>query len=351
MATFEIDGRSIGRGKPPFVIAELSANHNNDLERAKRICDAAASAGASALKLQTYTADSITLDSDREDFHIKNGPWAGRTLYDLYTEAATPWDWHETLFNHCRKLGLTVFSSPFDPKSVDFLDELGVPAFKIASFELVDIPLIRHVASKGKPIIMSTGMAKPAEIEDAVSIARKAGCESLGLLYCISGYPAPVSDANISTIADLKARFDVEVGLSDHTPGIGVAPAAIALGATMLEKHLTLSRADGGADAEFSLEPSEFSALVESVNQAAEALGTVKYGNKASEAGNLRFRRSLYAVEDIKKGDGLTSANIRSIRPAFGLAPKYYDEVLTSTAARDIQRGEPLAWDMLNQPC
>lgn len=347
MNKFQIGDYEIGEGLRPFVIAELSANHNNDLARAIDIVDAAADAGSSALKLQTYTADSLTIDCDKPDFQITDGPWAGKSMYELYQQAATPWEWHERLFQHAKERGLQVFSSPFDKRAVDLLLELGVPAFKIASFELVDVPLIEYVASTGKPMIMSTGMASLKDIEIAIAAARRSGCESLALLYCISGYPTPVSQANIRTIVDLKKRFDVEVGLSDHTPGIGVAPAAVALGATIFEKHLTMSRADGGLDAEFSLEPHEFKALVKSVNQASLALGVVKYKNKDAEKGNMRFRRSLYVVQDIQKSELLTEENVRSIRPSFGLAPMHYHSVIGRTASRYLERGEPLAWDMI----
>ena len=345
--TFEIGGRRIGLEEPPYIIAELSANHNNELERALKIVDAAAEAGADAIKLQTYTADSITIDSDRPDFQINEGPWAGNNLYGLYEQASTPWEWHVPLFERAKERGLHIFSSPFDKRAVDFLMDLNVPAFKVASFELVDIPLIEYIAQTGKSMIMSTGMAIAEEISESVDAARNAGCESLGLMHCISGYPTPVGEANLATIPDMRARFGVEVGLSDHTLGVGVSTAAVTLGATMIEKHLTLDRADGGPDAGFSLHPNELATMVEAARQAREAVGLVDYARKPSEEQNLRFRRSLYAVADIPAGAALTDSNIRSIRPGYGLAPKNFGRLLGRKAARDISRGEALAWDML----
>jgi pseudaminic acid synthase len=344
---FEIDGRRIGVEHPPYVIAELSANHNNDLDRALAIVDAAADAGADALKLQTYTADSITIDSDRPDFRITKGPWTGYSLHALYEEASTPWEWHEALFRRARERGLHVFSSAFGADAVDFLIELGVPAFKIASFELVDLPLIEHVARTGKPMIMSTGMATPDEIGEAVTAARGAGCEALALLHCISGYPTPVEESNLMTIGDLRKRYGVEIGLSDHTLGVGVAAAAVALGASLIEKHLTLNRADGGPDSGFSLHPDEFATMTQACRDAHAAIGSVSYERKPSEVGNLRFRRSLYAVADIAAGETISVANMRSIRPSNGLPPKHYNELLGRKVTRDVERGEALAWDMV----
>lgn len=344
---FEIGGRRVGLDERPYIIAELSANHNNKIDRAFEIVDRAADAGADAIKLQTYTADSITIDSDRPDFMINDGPWAGSNLYQLYQKASTPWEWHEPLFRRAHDRGLHIFSSPFDVQAVDFLMELGVPAFKVASFEIIDIPLIEHIAKTGKPMIISTGMAGISEISDAVSCARAAGCDSICLLHCISGYPTPVDEANLATIADMRRRFDVEVGLSDHTLGIEVPTAAVAMGASIIEKHITLNRDDGGPDAGFSLHPDEFSDMVHAAHQARQAIGNVNYDRKPSEKGNVRFRRSLYAVRDISAGDQLTESNVRSIRPGFGLPPKNFSQILGKEAVRDIARGEALAWDMV----
>lgn len=340
-----IDGRHIGRDHPPYVIAELSANHNGDLDQALRIIDAAVDAGADALKIQTYTADTLTIDSDAEDFQIKGGLWDGYSLYKLYQEAHTPWDWHETLFAHARKRGITIFSSPFDPTAADLLDELGAPAFKIASFEAVDLPLISYVAGKGKPMIISTGMADLDEIADAVQAAREGGCEELVLLHCVSGYPAPAGDYKLATMADMERRFGVQVGLSDHTLSNVTAIASVALGATVIEKHFTLDRNGGGPDDSFSLEPADLVQLCRDARMAWEAIGTVDYGLKSSERSNTVLRRSLYVVQDIPKGMVITKANIRSIRPGYGLAPKHYAIVLGKIATRDLKRGEPLTWD------
>ena len=347
MSSFEIGGRKIGLDQPPYVIAELSANHNNRLDRAFEIVDVAAAAGASAIKLQTYTADSLTLDSDRADFRIDEGPWAGQTLHALYRQASTPWEWHEAIFRRARDRWLTIFSSAFDKDAVMKLVELGVPAFKVASFELVDIPLIEFIAATGKPLIMSTGLAELSEIEEAFRAARRAGCRSLALLHCISAYPAPIEEANLATIADLRRRFDVEAGLSDHTLGTTASVAAVALGATIIEKHVTMRRADGGPDAAFSLEPDELAELVRSCTAARNAIGTASYTRRPSEVQNLRFRRSLYAVADIPAGAALTEVNVRSIRPGFGLPPRFLPELMTRRAARTILRGEPLSWDMI----
>ncbi len=341
---FAIAGRSIGPGHPPYVIAELSANHGGDLDRARAIMAAAKEAGADAVKLQTYTADTITLDCDRPEFRLADGPWKGRTLHDLYQEAHTPWDFHPDLFAIGAELGLAVFSTPFDPTAVDFLESLDAPAFKIASFEIVDLPLIRKVAATGKPIIMSTGMANLDEIGEAVAAAREAGCEQLALLHCVSGYPAPAEDCNLATIPHLAETFGVTAGLSDHTLGIAVPVAAVALGASLIEKHVTLARADGGPDAEFSLEPDELKAMIDGVHTAHAALGRVDYTLKGSERGNVTVRRSLYAVADIKAGESLTDRNIRSIRPGHGLPPKHLPSIIGRAALRDIPRGTPLDW-------
>ena len=342
-----IAGRTIGRGHPPFIIAEMSGNHNHDIDRAIAIIEAAADAGADAVKLQTYTADTITIDHDGPQFRIEGGLWAGRSLYELYEEAHTPWDWHPTLFAKARERGIAIFSAPFDPTAVDFLAALDVPAFKIASFEAVDLALIQKAAAVGKPLIISTGMASLEEIDEAVATARGAGSGEIVLLHCVSGYPTPPGDSNLLTIPDLSARFGIQVGLSDHTLGTAVANAAIALGATVIEKHVTLARSDGGPDAAFSLEPDELATLVQQCRTAWEALGTANYSLKGSEAGNIVFRRSLYATENIAAGERLTEHNVRSIRPGYGLAPKHLHDVLGQTAIRDIARGTPIDWSLI----
>lgn len=337
-----IAGRTIGTRHAPYVIAELSANHNGSIEQAFRIIEAAARAGADAVKLQTYRPDTITLDSDAEEFLISGGIWDGRRLYDLYAEAMLPWDWHKPLFDHARACGITIFSSPFDNTAVDLLEELGAPAYKIASFEAVDIPLIRYVASKGKPMIISTGMADLDEITEAVEAARARGCTELALLHCVSGYPAPASDYNLATLADMAARFDVPVGLSDHTIDNTTAIASVALGATIIEKHMTLDRTGGGPDDSFSLEPDEFAALCKGARTAWEAMGTVDYGRKSSEVANVKFRRSLYFVKDMKAGDVITEECVRSVRPGYGLAPKFLDDVLGKHVTHDIRCNSPV---------
>ena len=345
--SFEIDGRKIGPDAPPYVIAEMSGNHNGDITRAFAIMDAAKAAGADALKMQTYTADTITIDHDGDEFRIDGGLWAGKTLYELYGEAHTPWAWHEKLFDHGRKIGLTVFSAPFDSTAVDLLESLDAPAYKIASFEAIDLPLIARVAQTGKPMIISTGMANQDEIGEAVAAARAAGAENLALLHCVSGYPAPVADSNLRVIPDLADRFDVLPGLSDHTPGTAVSVAAIALGARIIEKHVTLRRSDGGPDAAFSLEPEELAELCTATRAAFEALGSVDYTLKSSEKDNTIFRRSLYVVADIKAGETFSTENLRSIRPGFGLAPKHLPSILGQVATRDISRGSALSLDMV----
>jgi N-acetylneuraminate synthase len=342
-----IAGRPIGPGHPPYVICELSGNHNGSLDRALQMMEAAAATGCDAIKLQTYTPDTITIRHDGPGFRIKGGLWDGRTLHDLYREAHTPFEWHEALFNRARRLGVTVFSSPFDDTAVSLLEGLGAPAYKIASFEAVDLPLIARVARCGKPMIISTGMCNLAEIQDAVTTARSNGCREIVLLHCVSSYPAVFEDANLATIPHLAAAFDVVAGLSDHTPGSAAPAAAIALGACVIEKHFTLARADGGPDAAFSLEPHEFRTLVEDCRHAWMAVGRVTYDIEGSEKANIVFRRSLYAVRPIAKGEAFTTANVRSIRPGFGLAPKHLPRVLGRRATRDVAYGEPIAEDML----
>lgn len=342
-----IAGRKIGPGQPPFVVAELSSNHNGDLDRALEIMATAKEAGADAVKLQTYTADTLTIDHAGPNFTIEGGPWAGRTLYDLYREAHTPWDWHQRLFERGRELGITVFSSPFDATAVDFLQELGAPAYKIASFECIDLALIRKVAATGKPVIMSTGMADGDEIGEAVATARQAGCRELALLHCVSAYPAEAADSNLRIIPRLAEDFGVVVGLSDHTIGTTVATAAVALGAAIIEKHVTLKRTDGGPDAAFSLEPKELAELCAAARTTWEALGDGAPRRMPSEEGSLVFRRSLYVVADIARGDLLSEKNVRSIRPGHGLKPKHLPDILGRPAARDLKRGEALQWDMV----
>jgi N-acetylneuraminate synthase len=343
----EIAGRKIGPGHEPFVICELSGNHNGSLDRALNMIDAAADTGADAIKLQTYTPDTITIASDRPDFRIEGGPWGGRTLHDLYGEAHTPYEWHEALFKRARERGVPIFSTPFDETAVDLLESLDAPAYKIASFEAVDLGLIARVARLKKPMIISTGLANFAEIGEAVRTARQNGCDQLVLLHCVSAYPAPIEDANVRTVPHLAETFGCVGGLSDHTPGSAASVAAIALGGSVIEKHFTLARSDGGPDAEFSLEPAEFTALVRDCKAAWSALGRVHYDLKGSERANAQFRRSLYVVRDVRAGQPITSEHVRSIRPGFGLAPKHLDEILGRVAARDLQRGEALAWDMV----
>jgi len=331
-----IAGRAIGADRAPYIIAEMSANHNGQIDTAFKIIEEAKKAGADAIKMQTYRPDTITLNSDLPDFQIKGTLWEGRTLYELYEMAHTPWEWHRPLFDHARALGITIFSSPFDTTAIDLLEDLGAPAYKIASFEAVDLPLIRYAAATGKPMIISTGMADVEEIGEAIAAARDGGCRELAILHCVSGYPAPPGDYNLQTIPDMIARFGTVTGLSDHTIDNTTAIASVALGATIIEKHFTLDRNGGGPDDSFSLEPAEMAALCTGARTAWEALGRVDYGRKSSELGNVQFRRSLYFVKDLKAGDVITADAIRSVRPGYGLAPKYWDEVVGKRVAQDI---------------
>ncbi|MCZ8312836.1 MAG: pseudaminic acid synthase [Magnetospirillum sp.] len=348
MKSIDIDGRRIASDAPPYVIAEISGNHNASLDRAFALMDAAKTAGADAVKLQTYTADTITLDIDAPGFVIEDGLWKGRRLYELYDEAHTPWAWMQPLFEHGRRIGITVFSSPFDATAVDLLENLQAPAYKIASFEMVDLPLVRRCAATGKPLVISTGMADETEIGEAVAAARDAGAREIALLHCVSGYPAPAENMNLRTIADLASRFEVTVGLSDHTLGIGAAVASVALGAAIVEKHLTLKRSDGGPDAAFSLEPTELATLCREVRTAWHALGRIDYGLKSSERSSVAYRRSLYVVEDVTAGEPFTLANVRSIRPGHGLPPRDIEAILGRPARMDVSRGTPLSMDLID---
>lgn len=341
--------RRIGCDAPPFVVAEMSGNHNQSLERALEIVEAAAAAGAHALKLQTYTADTITLDLSEGEFFINDEQslWKGNSLYDLYQLAYTPWEWHAPIMQRSRALGMLCFSTPFDESAVDFLESLEVTAYKIASFEIVHLPLIRKVAATGKPMIISTGMATLAEIDDAVHTAREAGCRDLILLKCTSTYPAAPESSNVLTIPHLRALFGCEVGLSDHTMGVGASVAAVAHGATVIEKHFTLRRADGGVDSSFSLEPDELRALVVETERAWQSLGQVTYGPSEAERKSLFFRRSIYVAKDIKAGDVLTKENLRCVRPGMGLPPKYYDTLLGRRVNQDVKKGTPMGWEFV----
>lgn len=342
MPQIEIAGRPIGPEHLPYVIAELSANHNGKLETAMRIIEEAKKAGADAVKLQTYKPDTITLNCDSEDFKIRGGLWDGRTLYDLYEEAHMPWDWHKPLFEHARKLGITIFSSPFDNTAIDLLEDLNAPAYKIASFEAVDLPLIKYAASTGKPMIISTGMADAEEIQEAIDAAREGGCKQLAVLHCVSGYPAPAADYNMRTIPDMMERFGLVTGLSDHTLDNTTAITSVAMGASIIEKHFTLDRSGGGPDDSFSLEPAEMAALCSGAKTAWQALGKVDYGRKSSEQGNAKFRRSLYFVKNLKAGDVVTQDAVRSVRPGFGMAPKYLSEILGKRLGKDVFANTPV---------
>jgi N-acetylneuraminate synthase len=347
-----IADQAIGNTVRPFIIAEMSGNHNQSLEKALEIVEAAAKTGVQALKLQTYTADTMTLDIKEGEFFIDNpnSLWYGRSLYELYQQAHTPWEWHEPIFKRCQELGIIGFSTPFDETAVDFLESLNVPCYKIASFENTDIPLIRKVASTGKPMIISTGMATVAELDETVRTARDAGCQDLVLLKCTSTYPATPENSNLLTIPHLRELFGVEVGLSDHTMGIGVAVGSVMLGATVIEKHFTLRRADGGVDSAFSMEPAEMCQLVIESERSWQALGKVYYGITKSEKDSLRYRRSLYVTKDMKSGDIFTPENLKTVRPGLGLPPKYYDIILGQAVNQDIQNGTPVTWNFLKNP-
>jgi len=347
---FEIGGIKIGLDYKPLIIAEMSGNHNQSLDRALEIVEAAAKTGAHALKLQTYTADTLTLDIDEGDFFIedKDNLWKGKSLYELYQEAHTPWEWHEPIIKRANELGILCFSTPFDETAVDFLEDLNVPAYKIASFENMHLPLIKKVASTGKPMIISTGMASIAELDETVQTIRDAGCDKFVLLKCTSTYPATPENSNVLTIPHMRELFDCEVGLSDHTMGIGASVAAVAQGATVIEKHFTLSRADGGVDSDFSMEPEEMKALVIETERAWQSLGEVKYGPSEAEKGSLVFRRSLYIAQEMKKGDTLTERNLRIVRPGLGLQPKYYDILLGRRVNQDVSKGTAVSWTLID---
>jgi N-acetylneuraminate synthase len=344
-----IRGRKIGEGHPPFVIAELSGNHNQSLERALAIVDAAAQTGVHALKIQTYDADTMTLDVDRPEFFIRDPKslWNGYSLHKLYQEAYTPREWHKPIFDRCEQHGMIGFSTPFDATAVEFLESLNVPMYKVASFEITDLPLIRKIARTGKPILMSTGMATEEEMAEALAVVRAEGCADVALLKCTSTYPATPQNTNLLTIADMRKRFGCQIGLSDHTIGIGVAVAAVGLGATVVEKHFTLARADGGVDSAFSMEPAEMAALVTEAIRAWQALGRISYGPTESEKASLQFRRSIYVVADLRAGDVLTEKHLRIVRPSVGLAPRHFEDVLGRRVTKDVSRGTPLTWDLL----
>ena len=344
-----IGGLGVGAGSAPLVIAEMSGNHNQSLERALEIVDAAAQSGAHALKIQTYTAETMTIDIREREFFISDEKslWKGESLFDLYKKAYTPWEWHAAIFDRAKKHKMLAFSTPFDRTAVNFLENLNAPCYKIASFENTDLPLIKYVAATGKPMIISTGMATFAELDETVDAARSAGCKDLVLLKCTSTYPSTPDDSNILTIPEMRARYGCEIGLSDHTMGIGVSVAAVALGATVIEKHFTLKRADGGVDSTFSMEPQELTQLVIETERAWQAMGKVQNGPTEKEKASLVFRRSLYVVNDVKAGEKFTAQNVRAIRPGYGIAPKFYDEVIGKTAIRDIARGTPLSHDLI----
>lgn len=346
--TFEFQGKTLEPGDQPYFIAEMSANHNKDLDLARDIIHAAAESGADAMKLQTFKPETMTIDSDREEFRVDEGTeWAGQSLYDLYEEAYLPWDWHEELFEEAEELGLDCFSTAYDDTALDFLENLGVPVHKIASFEIVDLPLVKKMAETRKPIIMSTGMADLGEIEDAVRTAREHGCEDLLLMHCTSAYPAPASDARLETISHLSEAFGVPVGLSDHTEGTAIPIAAVSQGACMIEKHFCLSRDIDTPDSSFSLEPAEFKRMVEEVSTAYSALGGVNYCLTESEESTVKLRRSLFVTEDVQEGGRVTEENVGRLRPGHGLSPRYYDDILGKEFRRDVEQGTPIQWDLV----
>jgi pseudaminic acid synthase len=344
----KINNRIISNQQPPYIIAELSANHNGSIERAFESIKAAKEVGVDAVKIQTYTADTMTIDCDRKEFQITGGLWDGYSLYDLYKEAQTPYEWHKRLFDYAKEIGITIFSTPFDETAVDLLERLDTPAYKIASFEMTDLPLVKYVAQTKKPMIISTGMANLEEIREVVRVAKENGCTDLILLHCISSYPAPAEQSNLKTIPDLAERFGVITGLSDHTMGTTVATTSVALGACLIEKHFTLSRSEKGPDSEFSLEPQELKQLCIDTKIAWQSLGQAGYEKKEAEKSNVKYRRSIYAVKDIKKGDKLTQENIKRIRPGLGLEPKHYDEIISKAAKCDIDRGTPISFDLIS---
>lgn len=345
MANLKINNREIGQEFEPYIIAEMSANHNGDIKNAYKIIDMAKQAGADAVKLQTYRPDTITMKMQTSEFMIEGGLWHGQSLYELYESAYMPWEWHKPLFDYAQKVGITIFSSPFDHSAVDLLEDLNTPAYKIASFEAIDLPLIKYVAQTGKPMIISTGMADAAEIQEAIDAAREGGCQSLAILHCVSGYPAPTKDYNLRTLVDMQHRFGLPVGLSDHTLDNATAIASVALGGCIIEKHVTLDRNGGGPDDSFSLEQTELASLCNSAHSVWQALGKVDYGLKSSEQGNIQFRRSLYFVKNIQAGEVITAEHVKSIRPGYGLAPKYLDKIIGQKVSHSIELGQCVTWD------
>ena len=345
--TLEIAGRKIGKDYPPYIIAEISANHNGNIDKALKLIEIAKNSGADAVKIQTYTPDTMTLDVDKEDFKIKGGLWDGRTLYDLYQEAHTPWDWHKKLFDFAKEVGITLFSSPFDESAVDFLDDLGAPAFKVASFEAVDIPLIQYIAKKKKPMIISTGMADFDEIKEAVEAVGE-NKDNIVLLHCVSAYPAKAENYNLKTLCDLSDKFNVSVGLSDHTLGITTSVASVALGACVIEKHFIESRSDKGPDSEFSLEPHELKSLCQESKIAWQSIGEINYKKKGQENQNAVFRRSIYFSKNLKKGELIDESNVKRIRPGFGLPPKHFYEIMGKKVLKNVEAGDPVSWEILN---